>query len=107
MIGVTRSIAVGLVRRGTPLPAASQVSEPQPALRIRGSGTATRTPAYRAMHARRHRCGSAARIRATRTPTACARCRCFRMGFSAIPLDRIEPGVRALAQCVRMQKTDT
>lgn len=31
--------------------------------------------------------------------------RCFRMGFSAIPLDRIEPGVRALAQCVRAQQS--
>ena len=30
--------------------------------------------------------------------------RCFRMGFSAIPLERIEPGVRALAQCVRSQR---
>ncbi|ABB12103.1 PLP-dependent aminotransferase family protein [Burkholderia lata] len=30
--------------------------------------------------------------------------RCFRMGFSAIPLERIEPGVRALAQCVRTQR---
>ncbi|RKP52674.1 PLP-dependent aminotransferase family protein [Trinickia fusca] len=30
--------------------------------------------------------------------------RYFRMGFSAIALDRIEPGVRALAQCVRAQQ---
>ncbi|MDG0022966.1 PLP-dependent aminotransferase family protein [Trinickia sp. Y13] len=30
--------------------------------------------------------------------------RYFRMGFSAIALDRIEPGVRALAQCVRTQR---
>ncbi|MGV2287593.1 PLP-dependent aminotransferase family protein [Trinickia sp. YCB016] len=30
--------------------------------------------------------------------------RYFRMGFSAIPLDKIEPGVRALAQCVRAQQ---
>jgi len=29
--------------------------------------------------------------------------RYFRMGFSAIPLEKIEPGVRALAQCVRAQ----
>jgi GntR family transcriptional regulator/MocR family aminotransferase len=30
--------------------------------------------------------------------------RSFRMGFSARPLKRIEPAVRALAQCVRAQK---
>ncbi|QCP49780.1 PLP-dependent aminotransferase family protein [Trinickia violacea] len=30
--------------------------------------------------------------------------RYFRMGFSAIPLEKIEPGVRALAQCVRAQQ---
>jgi len=30
--------------------------------------------------------------------------RYFRMGFSAIPLGRIEPGVRALAQCVHGQQ---
>ncbi|EEE00224.1 transcriptional regulator, GntR family with aminotransferase activity [Burkholderia multivorans CGD1] len=32
--------------------------------------------------------------------------RCFRMGFSAIPLERIDAGVQALAQCVRAQKPD-
>lgn len=30
--------------------------------------------------------------------------RYFRMGFSAIPLEKIEPGVRALAQCLRAQR---
>ncbi|WP_179400850.1 PLP-dependent aminotransferase family protein [Burkholderia guangdongensis] len=30
--------------------------------------------------------------------------RCFRMGFSAIKLDKIEPGVRALAELVRAQR---
>jgi GntR family transcriptional regulator/MocR family aminotransferase len=32
--------------------------------------------------------------------------RSFRMGFSAIPLERIEPGVRALAACVRAQRPE-
>jgi GntR family transcriptional regulator/MocR family aminotransferase len=30
--------------------------------------------------------------------------RCFRMGFSAIAPEKIEPGVRALAQCVQAQQ---
>ncbi|MGN6234411.1 MAG: PLP-dependent aminotransferase family protein [Trinickia sp.] len=30
--------------------------------------------------------------------------RCFRMGFSAIAPEKIEPGVRALAQCVQVQQ---
>jgi GntR family transcriptional regulator/MocR family aminotransferase len=30
--------------------------------------------------------------------------RCFRMGFSAIPLERIDAGVQALAQCVNGQR---